>query len=70
MAGENDFKVITITIDEESLDIVNQIVKDKKTNRSQFIREAVREKLARMSYLDPDTNKALGVTEEDIIVPD
>ena len=61
MAKENDFANIAITIDNETLTIVNQIVEDKKTNRSQFIREAVREKLARMSYLDGHTKKALGV---------
>jgi len=60
----DEMTVISITVDEETLLFMNQIVSDKKTNRSAWIREAVREKLARMSYLPAEVKKSLGVVVE------
>lgn len=64
IAKPDEMIVISITIDEETLVFVNQIISDKKTNRSAWIREAVREKLARMSYFPDEVKKSLGVVVE------
>ena len=68
---------IAITIDEETLNLLDQLVREKKfPNRSRAIQDAVEEKLSRMkksrlakecAKLDPEYEKALaeeGLSEE------
>lgn len=52
----------------EKIEIVNlldQVVASKGIDRSDFIREAVRKRLADLSFLSPIDKKALGVKEID-----
>jgi Arc/MetJ-type ribon-helix-helix transcriptional regulator len=73
----HEHKEITITIDKDTLNRLDQLAREKKfLNRSRAIQEAVREKLERMkksrlaaecAKLDPDYEKALaeeGLSEE------
>ena len=57
-------RVYTFKCEEGFIDIVDDVAKDMglgKRPRSSFIRMALKEKLARMSYLSPEEKKALGV---------
>jgi len=45
----------------EIIELLDQVVTSKGIDRSDFIREAVRKRLADLSFLSSDDKKALGV---------
>lgn len=54
-------RIITFQEDEEIIKLVDQVVEAQGTDRSAFIRDAIRRVLADLSYLPVDTKKALGM---------
>lgn len=49
--------------DEELINLIDAVVADKGIARSDFIREAIRKRLAELSFFSEKTKKALGVLE-------
>ena len=54
-------KLVIIRIDRKIVELVDDIVKARGENRSDFIRRSIRKELARMSYLGEEEKKALEV---------
>lgn len=53
--------VISVAFDEETAKSLEEVSKSLGISKNDFIRMAVREKLARMSFLDEETKKAFGI---------
>jgi metal-responsive CopG/Arc/MetJ family transcriptional regulator len=49
--------------EEEIIELIDDLVAVKGINRSGFIREAIRKRLAEMSFFSEETKKALGVPQ-------
>lgn len=49
--------------EEEIINLIDDVVADKGIDRSDFIREAIRKRLADLSFFSEKTKKALGVRE-------
>jgi len=56
--------VISVSFDEETAKSLDEVSKSLGVSKNDFIRLAVREKLARMSFLDEKTKKVFGIREE------
>ena len=50
----------------EIIDLVDHVVADKGIDRSDFIREAVRKRLAELSFFSEQTKKALGALKDKV----
>ena len=51
----------TVRFDRETIELVKKVAEKLGITFSDFVRMAVREKLARMSFLDDETKKVFGV---------
>lgn len=56
-------KYVAFRDDEELINLIDAVVADKGIARSDFIREAIRKRLAELSFFSEKTKKALGVLE-------
>lgn len=59
----NRGKYVAFREEEDIVDLLDQVTKNKGIDRSDFIREAIRKRLADLSFLDANQKKALGVKE-------
>jgi len=64
MAEDNEKKIVSFEEDEDILKLADEAAKNVGMSRSAFFRRAIREKLARMSYLSPEVKKALEIEAE------
>lgn len=55
--------IVGVRFDEETARAIQEVVESLGIDKSDFIRLAVREKLAQMSYLDEKAKKALGMIQ-------
>ncbi len=55
--------VIGVRFDKETAQLIEEVSRNLGIDKSDFIRLAVREKLARMSFLDEKTKKIFGALE-------
>ena len=56
-------KFVAFREKKEIIQILDKVVNSKGIDRSDFIREAVRKRLADLSFLPADDKKALGIKE-------
>lgn len=56
----NNTKYVTIRFEGQLLELLEKVCRLRGETRSSFIRRAVNESLAKLSYLDADAKKALG----------
>ncbi len=56
-------KYVAFREENEIIELVDHVVADKGIDRSDFIREAVRKRLAELSFFSEQTKKALGALE-------
>jgi len=59
-----DLRVITFKEERRVVNILDEVVREKGIDRSDFIREAIRSRLANLSFFSEDAKKALGVLEK------
>jgi len=57
-------KYVAFREENEIIELVDHVVADKGIDRSDFIREAVRKRLAELSFFSEQTKKALGALED------
>lgn len=56
-----NLKLIGFKEDPEIIELLDNVTRNKGINRSDFIRESVRKRLAELSFFSEDTKKCLGV---------
>jgi len=56
-------KYVAFRDEEEIINLIDAVVADKGIDRSDFIREAIRKRLADLSFFSDKAKKALGVLE-------
>jgi metal-responsive CopG/Arc/MetJ family transcriptional regulator len=61
MSGKK--KYVAFRDEQEIINLIDAVVADKGIDRSDFIREAIRKRLADLSFFSEKTKKALGVLE-------
>jgi predicted DNA-binding protein len=61
--SEKDEVVVSVILPREIYDILEKVTKDRGEVKSTFIRRLIYTELARLSYLDEDKKKALGVEQ-------
>jgi len=61
-------KYVAFRDEEELINLIDSVASDKGISRSDFIREAVRKRLADLSFFSRRTKKALGLQTEEIRV--
>jgi metal-responsive CopG/Arc/MetJ family transcriptional regulator len=54
-------KYVAFRDEEEIINLIDAVVADKGIARSDFIREAIRKRLAELSFFSEETKKALGI---------
>ena len=54
-------KYVAFREKEEIINLIDAVVTDKGIDRSDFIREAIRKRLAELSFFSEETKKALGI---------
>jgi metal-responsive CopG/Arc/MetJ family transcriptional regulator len=54
-------KYVAFRDEEEIINLIDAVVADKGIARSDFIREAIRKRLAELSFFSQETKKALGI---------
>jgi len=59
-------KLATFRIDGAYLQLLRSVVRARGVSLSAFTRRAIMVELGRLSYLPPDTKKALGITDNAI----
>jgi len=56
-------KFVAFRDEEEIIELIDQVAKNKGIDRSDFIREAIRKRLADLSFFSEEIKKSLGVLE-------
>jgi metal-responsive CopG/Arc/MetJ family transcriptional regulator len=56
-------KYVAFRDEEEIIELIDNVVADRGIDRSDFIREAIRKRLAEMNFFSDKTKKALGALE-------
>ena len=56
-------KYVAFKDEEEIIELIDYVVAVKGINRSGFIREAIRKRLAELNFFSEETKKALGVPQ-------
>ena len=59
-------KYVAFREENEIIELVDHVVADKGIDRSDFIREAVRKRLAELSFFSEQTKKALGALKDKV----
>ena len=59
-------KYVAFREENEIIELVDNVVADKGIDRSDFIREAVRKRLAELSFFSEQTKKALGALKDKV----
>jgi metal-responsive CopG/Arc/MetJ family transcriptional regulator len=57
-------KYVAFREDSAIVELIDKVTESKGIDRSDFIREAIRKRLAELSFFSLDEKKALGINEE------
>lgn len=67
MTESRDGRIIGFWESEEIVALIDKVAQNRGTDRSGFLREIVRQKLAELSFLPDEVKKSLGVKEVKIV---